>query len=648
MSAPAPLTPRSLLWAAAAFGGGVLLQADQLPLWASLAALLAIAWRLAAERRRLWLPGAPQRALLALALAAIVLARFHTFNGLSAGTTLLMLMAALKLLETRSTRDARVLVAAGLFLLVAACLDRQELGRTPLYALQTLLCCAALAGISAPSLRVGATLRLAGRALLAALPLALLFFLFFPRFAGGFWAVPRGESASTGLGDTMDPGSIMQLIANYDPAFRVRFRAAAPPRQALYWRGPVLHAFDGHAWRRGPERLRLHAPLADLGEPVRYQVTLEPSQRRWWFALERTASAPAGRVFLTYDEQLIGAEPVSEPISYEAVSYLRSRTAEPPPIQLREDLAPPPGNPRTHELARTLRAQAGSDAAVVGAALDYLRRGGFSYSLTPAPLTADAVDDLLFNTHEGFCGHYASAFVALMRAAHIPARVVTGYLGGEWNPIGSYLVVRQSDAHAWAEVWLPESGWTRIDPTAVVAPERLRRGVLDLLPDAFPTRERLLHSPWLRAMLAGWDAANSWWGAHVIRFSYESQLDVLRRLGIRTPDSADLGRLFMAGLLVWLAWVGLRAAPRARPARPDALGRAYLRLCRKLERAGVRRQAHEGPMALAERWAIERPGVAPAVEGLLQRYAELRFGTAADAQAVREFAGAVARLALAS
>ncbi|MBV9695912.1 MAG: DUF3488 domain-containing protein [Gammaproteobacteria bacterium] len=646
MSGPAS-TWRPLAWAAAALAGGVLLQADRLPLWATLAALAAIGWRLAAERRALWLPGALQRALLALALAAVVLTRFRTLNGLTAGTTLLLLMAALKLLETKSTRDARVLIAAGLFLLLAACLDRQDLVRTPLYALQTLLCCAALAGVAAPTLAPGRAVRLAGRALLAALPLALLFFLFFPRLAGGFWAVPRGESASTGLGDSMDPGSIMQLISNYEPAFRVRFEGTRPPPQALYWRGPVLHQFDGHAWRRGPERLRLHAPLADLREPVRYQVTLEPSQRRWWFALERPARAPAGRVFLTYDEQLIGAEPVTEPLTYEAVSYLRTRTPEPPAAQLREDLTPPPGNPRTLELARTLRAQAGSDTALVAAALDYLRRGGFSYSLTPAPLGADAVDDLLFHTHEGFCGHYASAFVALMRDAQIPARVVTGYLGGEWNPIGSYLVVRQSDAHAWAEVWLPGTGWTRVDPTAVVAPERLRRGVFDLLPEAFTARDRLLHAPWLRAVLAGWDAANSWWGVHVVKFSYESQLDVLRRLGIRTPDIGDLGRLFMAGLLLWLGWAGLRAAPRGALPRPDALGAAYLRLCRKLARAGLRRAPHEGPLALAERCAIERPALAPAVDPLLQRYAQLRFGAGEDARAVREFARAVGRLALA-
>jgi len=646
VSAAPDLRPRALAWSAAAFTGGVLLQADRLPLWATAVSLLAVAWRLAAERRRLWLPGTLQRALLALALAAVVLARFHTLNGLAAGTTLLMLMAALKLLETRGTRDERILVGAGLFLLLAACLDRQDLLRVPLYVAQTLLCCGALAGIAAPQLELLRALRLGGRALLLAVPLALVLFLFFPRFAGGFWAIPRGDAASTGLGDSMDPGSIMQLIANYDPAFRVRFHGAPPPRETLYWRGPVLHEFDGHAWRRGPERLRLRAPLEPLGAPVRYQVTLEPSQRRWWFALERPERAPAGRVFLTYDDQLVGTEPVAEPLSYEAVSYLRSRSPAPPPAQLREDLTPPPGNPRTRALAATLRERAPNDAALVAAALDYLRSGGFSYSLTPAPLSADAVDDLLFRTHEGFCGHYASAFVALMRAAQIPARVVTGYLGGEWNPIGSYLVVRQSDAHAWAEVWLAGSGWTRVDPTAVVAPERLHRGVLDLLPDAFPTRERLLHSPWLRALFAGWDAANSWWGTHVVKFSYEGQLDLLRRLGVRAPDAADLGRAFIAGLLLWLLWLGLRITPRPRGVRPDALGRAYLRLCRALGRAGLTRAPHEGPLALAERCAIERPRLAPAVEGLLQRYAELRFGRGADDQAVRDFTRAVAQLSL--
>jgi len=649
-AASAPLRP--LAWACAALAGGILLHLDRVPVWASVACAGLILWRLAATRRGLWLPGAVTRALLALGMAAVVLARFHTLNGLAAGTTLLLLMAALKLLETRGTRDQLVLIGAGLFLLLAACLDRQDLARTPLYALQAWLCCAALAALATPTLPARAAWMLAARALLFALPLAVLLFVFFPRLPGSFWAIPRGNTALTGLSDSMTPGGIAQLVADYSTAFRVKFEGARPGSEALYWRGPVLHEFDGQTWRRAEEAVHVRQGLEYTGAAVRYRVSLAPTRRRYWFALDLPAHAAAPRVRLTYDYLLLGPDPINEPVSYEAVSYLRARAIDPlGAAARREDTALPPyANPRTQELARTLYERAGTDGAFVAAALDYLRRGGFVYSLEPQPLGRDAVDELLFRTREGFCGHYASAFVTLMRAAHVPARVVTGYLGGEWNPIGEFLEVRQADAHAWAEVWLEGRGWTRVDPTAVVAPERLRRGVLDLMPNAFSASDRLLYrSAWLRGLLQRWGAANAWWGDHVVKFDYASQLDVLARLGIRSPDAADLGWGFTAALLLWLtvlAWY-LGRAERARP--PDALARAYLRLCRKLARVGEPRASHQGPLAYLAAISAQRPELASRVETLIECYARLRYGppgTGREAQDIAAFARAVARVKL--
>ncbi|HKB46651.1 MAG TPA: transglutaminase domain-containing protein, partial [Ktedonobacterales bacterium] len=263
---------------------------------------------------------------------------------------------------------------------------------------------------------------------------------------------------------------------------------------------------------------------------------------------------------------------------------------------------------------------------------------------------ADAVDDFLFNTREGFCGHYASAFVTLMRAGQVPAHVVTGYLGGEWNPVGGYFVVRQSDAHAWAEVWLEGRGWTRIDPTAVVAPERLRRGVFDLLPDALPASERLLRSSaWLTRWLQDWDAANAWWGDHVVKFDFPAQLEILGRLGIRSPDVRYLGYAFMLALTVWLAFITWHIGRSVHAPPRDALARAYTRLCAKLAAAGAPRASHQGPLSFASAVNARRPDLSASVKGLLTRYAELRYGpAAADSRArdIEEFTGAVARLAL--
>ena len=640
-----------LLWAGAAFVGGALLHADRVPLWAAATALLLSGWRLATALRQRPLPGRPARVLLALALVALVLARFHTLNGLAAGTTLLMLMGALKLLETRTPRDESVLVGAGLFLLLAACLDRQDLARTPLYALEAWVCCTALAVIAAPVLGVRDALRLTARALLTALPLALLLFVLFPRLPGSFWAIPRGEEAVTGLSDTMSPGSIGRLATNYEPAFRVTFSGARPPPQERYWRGPVLHEFDGQTWRRGGGLWRTRPPLDFLGSPYRYRVTLLPSFQRWWFALDTPVRPPADEVRLTYDYQLLASDPVSTAVSFDALSYTRTRAVQPlERAAWEQDTALPEGlNPRSRALAQSLHRHTLSDAAFVAAALEYLHSNGFVYSLEPERLGADAVDDLLFNTRDGFCGHYASAFVTLMRAAGVPARVVTGYLGGEWNPIGGYLLVRQSDAHAWTEVWLAGRGWTRIDPTAVVAPERLRRGIMDMLPEALSGAERLLRTPWLARLVQRWDAANAWWGEHVVKFDYGAQLDLLARLGVRSPDARYLGWGFMLGLCAWLALVAWQVGRTVGPGQPDALGRAYARLCRKLARVAPARAPHQGPLSFAASVSALQPELAASAVMLLKRYAELRYGRAEPAErrrGVADFRRGVARLRL--
>ncbi len=643
--------PRTLGWVCAAFAGGVVLNIDRMPAWAGITALALVAWRLWNARTRTWLPPTWLRAVLALVVTGLVLARFHTLNGLVAGTTLLMLMAALKLLEMQRARDQLVLVGAGLFLLLAACLDRQSLARTPLYALETWACCAALAAVTSPGLSARAAGGMALRALLIAAPLAAALFVFFPRLPGSFWAIPRGEEALSGLSDSMSPGGITRLVANYDPAFRVKFAGQPPVPAERYWRGPVLHDFDGRTWRRRQWAEHPRQAVQLLGEPVRYRVSLQPTQQRFWFALDLPAHAPSAQVTLTYDYQLLATEPVRDAVSYEALSYTRSRAqGQLSGTARREDTAlPPDANPRARQLALALRAQVSSDAGFVQASLDYLAKGGFVYSLEPQPLGENMVDELLFNTREGFCGHYASAFVDLMRAAGVPARVVTGYLGGEWNVAGKYLLVRQSDAHAWAEVWLEGRGWTRVDPTAVVAPERLNRGVLDLMPQAFGAGERLVHgAPWLQGLLQRWDAANSWWTDNVVKFQYSSQLDLLARLGIRAPDARYLGWAFLSALLGWLAIIGWHMGRTGRVPAADALAHAYLRLCRKLARAGAVRPAHQGPLDFAHSIQRLHPQLHTQVHGLLERYTQLRYGAPSTNQAreVDEFRHAVGQLSL--
>jgi transglutaminase-like putative cysteine protease len=656
-----------LTWATGAFVAGALLNVDRVPSWVPVAAFVLVLWRLTASSRSLRLPGAVIRTLLALLLVAGVVLRFHTLNGLSAGTALLMLMGAVKLLETRTQRDQFIVVAAAVFMLLAACLDRQDLVRAPLYLIHAWLCCAALAVVAyAPTasssalapVSVGnsfdnrAAMLLAGRTLVFALPLAVMLFVFFPRLPGAFWAIPRSDQALTGLGDSMSPGSISQLTESYDVAFRAHFEGAPPPPQERYWRGPVLHEFDGYTWRRTAHSFAHRQPLQYLGPEYRYRITLEPSAQRWWFSLDTATGSPEPKVYFTYDYQLISSEPVAPGTNYTLVSYTSTRAVDPLTQLARRYDTDLQGyrNPKSRDLAVKLRSSVATDDAYVAAVLNFFRTGGFQYTLTPPQLGFDSVDDFLFNTRLGFCGHYASAFVVMMRAAGVPARVVTGYLGGEWNPIGSYFIVRQSDAHSWAEVWIDGHGWTRVDPTAVVAPERLREGILDILPNAVSAPARFVRSqPWLTDLLQRWDALNTAWNDRVIKFNYGDQLHLLRWLGFDSPGARELGWAFGAGLVGWMLWIAWQVGRGAPRSRPDKLARAYNVLCKKLGRVGITRESHQGPLAFAGEVSRRRPDLGNDVHPLLLRYSQLRYGrTEQDSYLakVRDFEREVSRLAL--
>lgn len=639
------LPTRGLHLAVAAFLGALLLHVDRVPGWCVAVALLAPAWRLlhAHAPARVPLPGRWLRVLLVLLLTVATLASHRTLNGLSAGSTLLLAMGAAKTLESSRRRDAQVLVFACLLLVLAAGLARQELWRLPLYAGGLWLCCAALAALAGAG---GARhswrtpFVQSGKALLWALPLAGVLFAFVPRLPGALWSLPASEQAITGLSDRMSPGSISELAISDVPAFRVRFDAAVPPPAARYWRGPVLHQFDGHTWTRG-QAIGIRQPVAPQGEPLSYTVMLEPSQQNWWFGLDPLTQVQRRGVVTTWDGQLLSSRAVTAPTQYEAISYPGARATSPLPLTTRRiDTQLPEGrNPRSHALARQLRATAGDDTALLQALLDVFR-DGFEYSLTPPLLLDhDAVDELLFNTRLGFCGHFASAFVFLARAAGIPARVVTGYLGGDWNAVGNYLIVRQSHAHAWAEAWLEGRGWVRIDPTAVVAPGRLERGLDELLPASRSAVQRLTRrSPWLRGLLARWDASNHWWQAHVVNFNQAMQRSLLERLGFPEADWRTLAWLLLAGSLLWagiaLAWY---LNPRRRGAVPaDPLARQWLAWRRWLGRRGIATSAHDPPLAIGERARTAWPEAADAIDRLVRTYTDQRFGTAAaDPAALR-------------
>lgn len=615
-----------------AFGAACALHADRAPPWCVLAAGCGMLWFWLHTRGRLALPGPWARRLLTLSLLAGVMLSFGTLNGLAAGSALLMVMGALKLLELRSVRDTVVITTVTLILVLAAALDRQDLLRLPLYLATGWLALATIASIGSAAAAASAPLafRRAGLNMLLAVPFAVLAFILVPRLPGALWSMPGSEQAQTGLSDEMSPGGISDLAVSDAIAFRVRFDDAVPAPAERYWRGPVLHDFDGNTWRNERGRSPLpYQPVEYLSPPLGYQVMLEAHHREWLFTLDTGRSLTGRRARQSAEGQFLAYRPVTQPTIYQAISHVRTRASgELSTTAQRRDTRLPAGrNPRTLELAGTLRAQAASDADYAALVMRYFGSNGFEYTLTPPQLDYNSVDDLLFNTRLGFCGHFASAFVTLMRAAGVPARVVTGYLGGTWNGIGGYYVVRQSDAHAWAEVWLEGQGWVRFDPTAMVAPERLQRGLNDLLPQARSATEALVQdTTWLRDLRDAWDAAGSWWRERVVNFNAGSQRDLLARLGLGDIDWRGMATLLLAGTVLW-ALLLLASLRRGRVHR-DALGKLWERYLALLRRRGLAVAAHEGPEAIRRRAAGAWPQAAEAIERFTRGYAQQRFGAA--------------------
>jgi transglutaminase-like putative cysteine protease len=612
-----------------AFGAACLLHVDRAPPWCTAVAALSIlaCWRGDLKRLPAWL-----RLPLTLTVVVFVLFTFGTLNGVAAGSALLIGMGAMKLLESRTHRDGVVVTVVALILVLSAGLDRQDLWRLPLFLLVAWMSLAAIAAMGSAQAAGSARLafRRSGNAMLFAVPFAVAAFILVPRLPGALWALPGGGQAQTGLSDEMSPGSISDLAISDAIAFRVRFDDAVPPPPLRYWRGPVLHDFDGNTWRNeGGFVAAPRQPVEYRGSRVGYQVTLEPHGRTWLFALETAQSVQGRRSFHTPDGQFLAQRPVSSPIIYDAVSWLDARHEGPLPITTRRrDTRLPAGrNPRTLQLARDMRAQATDDAAYAAAVMRYFATGGFEYTLTPPQLDYNSVDDLLFNTRLGFCGHFASAFVTLMRAADVPARVVTGYLGGTLNPVGGYYLLRQSDAHAWAEVWLEGEGWVRFDPTGEVAPGRLQRGLGELLPESRSAATNFVQQTgWLRNLRDRWDAAGTWWRERVVNFNSARQRTLLEWLGLGNVDYRGMVLLLLAAVAAWCAALLFWLRPRTPRARQDAVGRTWSRFLRLLERRGLAVAAHEGPEAIRRRAQRAFPAASAPIDGFIRLYARVRFG----------------------
>ncbi len=635
-----PREARDTLFLLGVIAWTVLPHLPHLPLWCVALTAVMLAWRTQLALANAPLPSKWWLVALLIVSAGLTLWTFRTLLGKEPGVTMAVVLMALKTLELRARRDAFVVFFLGFFIILTHFLYSQSLGVAAMmlvsvWGLLTALVLAHMP-VGQPALRTAGTLAL--RTALFGAPIMALLFVLFPRI-GPLWGVPNDGAPTTGLSNSMHMGSVAEIAQDDSVAMRVRFLGRVPPPEAMYFRGPVLTTFDGHEWRPLPiQRASAQFDLRTRGEPVRYEMTLEPQRLAVLPLLEATTQPPlveGYRVFARDDLQWLTDRPVFERLRFEAqanIDFRHGLTAS--RAMLRESLELPVGNsPRTIEWAQQLRQDpryARADARTLAlTVLGHIRTAGYSYTLAPGTygeLNADAaIDEFWLDRKLGFCEHFAATFVVVMRAMGVPARVVTGYQGTDPAPIDGYYIVRQSYAHAWAEYWLEGSGWVRADPTAAVAPDRVLRSRNLVRPQGLVAGAIGNVNPALLAQMRdAWEAVNNRWNQWVLNYSRGQQLDLLKNLGFSSPSWEDLSLLLIAALssmalagAAWAWWDRHRIDPWTR--QMDSIRRSL----RSLQ---VEAPMHEPPRTLAQRVRAQLGDAARGLVEVLHAIDHQRYG----------------------
>lgn len=534
--------------------------------------------------------------IMTVCITLLVVMNYGTINGHEAGSALLLGMLSLKLLEARTYRDAMVSTFIAYFLCAVNFLFTQSIPTAAWMLVQVVLLTYCLISINQIRFNTPAQYRrrFAFKAVAQAIPLMIIMFILFPRIPGPLWGIPKPTNQSTtGFSEDMSPGKFSELAQSGAVAFRVNFDSNIPPQPLLYWRALTLWHYDGLTWNKRKSVPSQAAPFEYNGDPVNYTVTLEPHNNKSLFALDMpTQFKNADKLDRNY--QLSSKREITKVTQYSVTSYL-NYTINPKlePFEWRKGLQLPKGfNPKTIALGKQWRSELGNAEAVVKHALQFFHQEQFYYTLQPPPIGRNKADDFLFNTRKGFCEYYSNAFVILMRAADIPARVVVGYMGGEANPLNGNLTVRQSDAHAWAEVWLPQQGWVRVDPTAAVAPERVEQNLDAALPD----EERVLvpftaKTSVLKNLVNLWDAADSRWNEWVLGYGPEFQKQFLRRFGLQ--NFMHFTYAMMALLAIFIAIFSFFMFKPPKATKLSDAQKLYRKFCKRMARKGHAREQHE-------------------------------------------------------
>jgi protein-glutamine gamma-glutamyltransferase len=607
-----------------------------LPLWTSVGFLMLYAWRLGLVLSGRWLPRDSVRWAAAIACIIAVFAQYKTLLGRDAGVALLVLFLGLKLMEMKARRDLFVVIFLCFFILITSFFYSQSIWAaiSAILAVWALLAAMLTMHYGPNETPVPERFKSIGIIMLQAAPLAAALFFLFPRVSTPLWGLPSdAHSGRTGMSDTMAPGSVSNLRLSQEIAFRAKFDGAWPETSQMYWRGPVLGDFDGKQWQPLKTSLtpRVQANIQPLSrKPISYTMTLEPHNQRWLFALDAPSSINNPSLSnlgaqLNPDAVLQAKEPITSRVRYSldaSLNYSLGIDDEPLSRQNWLDL-PPSFNPRTLALAAQWQNETPDPGKLVQRALDHIRSEPFYYTFKPPLLGRNSVDEFLFTTRSGFCEHYSSAFVVLMRALDIPARVVTGYQGGERNPVDDYWIIKQADAHAWAEVWLAGKGWVRVDPTSAIAPERIERGAQ---PVRFGDRagETLKGAGLMDKLKYKLDSVTNSWNQWVLNYDRNAQKKLLELLGFDFDEWREVAGL-LAGVLGLL--IAIAALVTLRPRLPkDPVERIWKALTDKLESKGLQRYPNETSL----QWLSRVGGDLPAEQQVLfaaicKEYNHLRY-----------------------
>lgn len=617
-----------------------------LPLWTALVWGLVALWYWKIYRGDWHFPGRAVTWSLSLVAVVGVALEYRTALELEPQVALLVTAFILKLLELKTLRDHWLLLMLAYFLVACSFVFSTSIGTVLIALGQLIILLLAQQSLFRPQLAVRPMLRQTFKVFAQSIPLMLVLFVVFPRF-GPLWSVPLpGDSARTGMSETMAPGDVSRLSRSSELAFRASFTGEVPPQPSLYWRGLVLEEFDGRTWQRDKGFMRppLKSELDTAGtEPLRYEVILEHGVHDWLLAIAPATIERRG-AYQDINYQWLTRTALSGRVRYEAVSYPGAPLTQGSAYTLAKNLRLPGGfNPRMQELAAGWRELVPAER--VEAAKAFFLSQPFVYTLEPPKLGTHSIDDFLFGSRRGFCEHYASSFVGMMRAAGVPARVVVGYQGGERNEAGNYLLVHQSDAHAWTEVWLEGQGWVRVDPTGWVAPDRIELGAdialageSAFLSDDVVSLRRFSGFSAIARLRLLLDRVEYQWVRWIVNFDSDRQWDILSRL-FENPDNRTLALAVLVALAVPLLISALLTLSwqKARKQVPEV--KLYERCCALLERRGLRRGAGEAPGDYARRVAREAPELAPWFDQVTAAFSRASYqpgGSLAYTQAIAE------------